>query len=185
MGKTIQDEILISTINKMFKGEVVDVHLGGPDTRKGVGVPQGNPVSAILANIYLNELDNYILKLKDETDQGQASNRKANPEWTKATWVAANELKVAKSHKAKRMLRRDLYRKKVKEAEKLKIKRHLTSEIEHAHEYCRLHYVRYADDYLIAIKGPKELALKVKDRCEEFIKSDLHLEVKGENNLLH
>ena len=50
--------------------------------------------------------------------------------------------------------------------------------------YHRIHYVRYADDYLIAIKGPKSLALTIKRETENFLKSSLHFELKG-GELVH
>merc|ERR1712078_117889 len=50
--------------------------------------------------------------------------------------------------------------------------------------YHRLYYVRYADDYLIAVKGPKALAKDVKTRTEAFLKSNLHFALKG-GDLIH
>lgn len=45
-------------------------------------------------------------------------------------------------------------------------------------------YVRYADDYLIAVTGPKWLAKDVQKRTRNFLKSDLHFNLK-EGNLIH
>ena len=50
--------------------------------------------------------------------------------------------------------------------------------------YHRLHYVRYADDYLIAVKGPKWLAKNIQERTQLFLKSNLYLKLK-EGELLH
>lgn len=80
LRETIDDETLFHTIHRMLKCRVVGLHLGGPDVSKGFGIPQGNPMSSILANIYMNELDNHILKLKTQTDNGEASNVKFTPE---------------------------------------------------------------------------------------------------------
>lgn len=49
---------------------IKDIEKGGPDTSKGVGVLQGDPLSPLLTNIYLNEFDNYIKELKKEVDCG-------------------------------------------------------------------------------------------------------------------
>lgn len=43
----------------------------------------------------------------------------------------------------------------------------------------RLYYVRYADDYLTAVNGPKWLAKEVKRRTENFLKSNLHFQLKN------
>ena len=50
--------------------------------------------------------------------------------------------------------------------------------------YHRLYYVRYADDYLIAVKGPKWLAKDIQKRTQNFLKSNLHFQLK-EKNLIH
>jgi retron-type reverse transcriptase len=178
LRETIDDETLFHTIHRMLKCRVVGLHLGGPDVSKGFGIPQGNPMSSILANIYMNELDNHILKLKTQTDNGEASNVKFTPEWIKATKILGKDLLPAKSIEAKKKLRREIYRTKVRLAHKNKTKQFLTSELGEE-GYIRIHYVRYADDYLIAVKGTKELAIKVMESTATFIKSDLHLEIKG------
>jgi len=39
--------------------------------------------------------------------------------------------------------------------------------------------VRYADDYLIAVKGPKSLARDIQKKTQDFLKSNLHFSLKG------
>ena len=45
--------------------------------------------------------------------------------------------------------------------------------------YHRVYYVRYADDYLIAVKGPKWLAKEIMKKSQDFLKSSLHFSLKG------
>ena len=176
--KSVEDQILVDTLYKLFNMPVKDLNLGGPDTSKGVGVSQGNPLSPLLANVYLNELDHFMDQLKKGVDKG--SPQSINSEWTKATWVGASELSRAKTRKAKAALRRDLYRTKVKMATKAGIERRpLTDEQAGDNVYHRVHYVRYADDYLIAVKGPKWLAKEIMKKSQDFLKSSLHFSVKG------
>jgi Type II intron maturase len=47
-----------------------------------------------------------------------------------------------------------------------------------------LQYVRYVDDFLIGIVGPRSLVLHAQNQIDIFIKSDLHLEVK-QNNIVN
>jgi hypothetical protein len=47
-----------------------------------------------------------------------------------------------------------------------------------------IQYVRYADDFLIGVVGSNEFAAKVRQEVTNYIKSDLHLNVK-KDNLLH
>jgi RNA-directed DNA polymerase len=57
LRQTIKDESLIKVIRKMLKAGVIDF---GELMITDVGVPQGSVVSPLLANVYLNELDNFI-----------------------------------------------------------------------------------------------------------------------------
>lgn len=41
-------------------------------TRSGIGTPQGNVASPVLANIVLDKLDKFLLKYKDNFSQGKA-----------------------------------------------------------------------------------------------------------------
>ena len=91
----------------------------------------------------------------------------------------------AKTRKAKSSLRRELYRKKVKLATKAGIPRKpITDEQMGNKVYHRLYYVRYADDYLISVKGPKWLARDVQNKTQNFLKSNLHFSLKG-GDLIH
>ena len=175
--------MVIDTLNKLFKMRVKDVEKGGPDTSEGIGVPQGNPLSPLLANVYLNELDHFMDSLKKEIDKGTPGN--TSKEWRQATWVSIAELSRAKTKKAQSNLRRDVYRQKVKDATKAGIRRNPESDEQQGNRaYHRLYYVRYADDYLIAVKGPKWLAKEAQKKTQDFLKSNLHFTLK-EGDLLH
>ena len=49
--------------------------------------------------------------------------------------------------------------------------------------YRRMHYVRYADDFIITIIGPKSEAIEIKDKCAEFL-SELNLTLSEEKTLI-
>ena len=144
--------MLVDTLYKFFNAPIKGKEQGGPDTSKGVGVPQGNPFSPLLMNIYLNEFDQFILALKEEIDKGKPSSQNTK-EWNQATHVPANELKRARSRKAKNKLKREIRRSKIKAARKAGIqqKPEVDADLPN-HIYHRIYYVRYADDYLIAFK---------------------------------
>jgi len=86
-------------------------------------------------------------------------------------------LKNVKNIEKKKQVHRELYRKKVKEATKNHIPRYIYN------DSCkqlrrRIYYVRYADDFLIGIHGTKEFAKKIQFKTEQYLKENLHLNIK-------
>ena len=169
---------------KIFNAPVKDEHLGGSKCSLGVGVPQGSPLSPILCNIYLTKLDIFLEELANRVKSGNII-RKQNPLWSKATWVTATELKRAKSEKAKKNLKRQLYKQKVKAAISAKIPRHVVGDnpvVETQRK--RIYYVRYADDFLIGVVGEKKFAIEIQAKVIQFLKQNLHLKIKMKRELL-
>jgi retron-type reverse transcriptase len=183
LRESIDDQFMVDTLYKFFNMPVKNLNLGGPDTSKGIGVPQGNPLSPLLANVYLNELDHFMGRLKKEVDKGIPG--QTSVEWRKSTWVETSELSNAKTRKGRSTLRRELYRKKVQMATKAGVSRKpITDEQAGDKVYHRVYYVRYADDYLIAVKGPKWLARDILKKTQDFLKSNLNFSLKCDD-LVH
>lgn len=183
LSEFIKDQILVDTLYKFFNAPMIKVGKKNLINSKNIGLPQGNPFSLILANIYMNEFDDFIKKLKKETYENKI--KVVSKKWGRFTRVSYTELVCAKTKKAKKNLKRQLCRTKAKEATKFKIEK--AFKIDKPKEnraYHRLFYVRYVDDYLIAIKGPKWLARDIKNRAENFLKSNLHFQLT-KKNLIH
>jgi len=87
--------MMVDTLYKLFNMSVKNSSDGGPATSKGTGVPQGNPLSSTLVNVYLNELDQFMDCLKKDVNKGTFQ------EWAKATRVEAFELSKAKTRKVR------------------------------------------------------------------------------------
>lgn len=136
------------------------------------GVPQGNLLSPILSNIYLNELDQYIEKeiIPKYTKGNKAE---VNKDYIAATTLTEEEKRWSFNRKASK---RAALRKRAR-------KKGLSYTLI-TNAYQRTKYIRYADDFIIGYRGPKENAIKIKEEIISFLKSNLHLKVNEEKTKL-
>lgn len=178
LNKSIEDQLLIDILYKFFNAPIKGKERRGSDSSKGIGIPQGNPFSPLLMNIYLNEFDQFILTLKKEIDKGKQSSQNTK-ELRDAIEVKMHEFKRARSRKAKNKLKKEIRQSKIKTAKKVGLQQKSESDKGLFNNVChRIYYVRYADDYLIVFKGPKKTAKIIKERSENFLKSNLHFKIK-------
>jgi group II intron reverse transcriptase/maturase len=132
------------------------------------GTPQGAIVSPILSNLYLHKLDTYV-------------ERELIPAYTHGQERQKNHRYFAlmtQAYKRRKQGRRDEASALTKEAQRL------PTVDPHDPAYQRLHYVRYADDWLLGFVGPKEEAEVIKERLRTFLRETLKLELSQEKTLI-
>lgn len=169
--KKIRDARIIKLIYKFLKAGYME---NWKYHKTYSGTPQGGIISPLLANIYLHELDKFVMKLKDDFDK--LSKDKITPEYREAH----NEIKRI-SYRLKKLDGEE--REKLLEEYRVK-RRRLMSIPCTAQTDKRIKYVRYADDFLIAVKGSKEDCLEIKRRLAEFISNRLRMELSEEKTLV-
>lgn len=132
------------------------------------GVPQGSIVSPILANIYYNELDEFVktLKIKYETPRSEWNNRKS-PAYKALEHKISKISKTMRQHELHSLERQNL----VKELKILRAERLKTDGLKD--KRIRVEYVRYADDWMIGVSGDRKLTCKIKEEISVFTKEIL------------
>jgi group II intron reverse transcriptase/maturase len=132
------------------------------------GTPQGGIASPILANIYLDRLDQYIVgTLIPQHTRGE--HRRTNPAYNRAKTRAHKLLRLGHKEEALAL---------IKETQKL------PSVDPNDAEYRRLRYVRYADDFLLGFKGPRAEAEDIKAQIGAFLRETLRLDLSEEKTLI-
>ena len=137
------------------------------------GTPQGGIISPLLANIYLHELDKFMIKLKEDFD------KPAEQKYTKEYQLAQS--RVASKKRKMKNAQTD-YKSLVeewKEARREMLKTPSKSQTDKV-----IKYIRYADDFLIGINGSREDCQEIKQKIAEFMANELNMELSEEKTLI-
>ena len=138
------------------------------------GTPQGGIISPLLANIYLHELDKFVMKLKSEFDTPGVG--QITPEYRELH----NEIKRL-SHRLTKVTgeEREMLLAEYKPKRQKLMTIPCTAQTDK-----KLKYVRYADDFLIAVKGNREDCQWIKSKLAEFIGDTLKMELSEDKTLI-
>ena len=171
LNNKIKDARIIKLIYKFLKAGYIE---SWRYHRTHSGTPQGGIISPLLANIYLHELDKFAMTLKSEFDT--PNTEKITPEYRERH----NEIKrlshrIKKSEGVGRERLLDEYRPKRKQLMTIPC----TSQTDK-----KIKYIRYADDFLIAVKGNREDCQMIKSKLTEFIRHTLKMELSEEKTLI-
>lgn len=178
LRKRIKDEKMIRLIWKFLRAGFME---DWQYNKTFSGTPQGGIISPLLANIYLDEFDKWIENvLMVEMNEGQAKKRKRNPEY-RALEYQLGKLKK-KAAVETDIEKQEALKKEYKEMRKKLIKLPYYDGMNKG--YRSIKYVRYADDFLIAVHGSKEDSLTVKARIKEYLEKELKIELSDEKTLI-
>lgn len=138
------------------------------------GCPQGGIISPVLANIYLNELDNHVMKLKKDFDVEATA--PYTPEYTA---IVDKRKRLHDKIKSRTGLEREQLIEEYQSAtaQMFKIPAKLC-------EDKKIKYIRYADDFLIAVNGNRQECEQIKEQLAEFIRNTLKMELSQEKTLI-
>lgn len=153
------DQATVELIRKLLKAGYVDIHhLSSRSEYSTEGIPQGSLISPLLCNLYLHELDNFVeQQLYPSYNRGKK--RPNDPKY------------------AKRYQKTDLDKQVLSEYPELKdalnrVKHNRfvlsTNAATDAFDpgFRRLHYVRYADDFMLGFIGPRKEAIAIRSAIE-------------------
>lgn len=178
LKEEIKDQEFIEFIWKAIRAKYIKTLSNEADYIE-TGTPEVDTLSPILSNIYLHKLDKFMQKkVNDSKETGAVS--LDNPEYKKIhTKIYNNRQLFSKKYRYNSKLLKSQKERRLDEIQKLE-KEQAKYKSKIKREGYRIHYVRYADDFLIGINGPRSLVKKIKNEVHEFLKKELLLELNIE-----
>ena len=171
IGNKIKDARLIKLIWKMLRAGYME------DWRYNAtysGTPQGGILSPLLANIYLHELDKFVMQMSEEFYQ--KSPRSETVEYKTISH---------KLYSISRRIKKSTGDERLKQIEEFKaLKKVLLKTPSKQQSDKKIKYVRYADDFIIGVNGSKEDCIKIKSKLSEFIATRLKMTLSEEKTLI-
>jgi group II intron reverse transcriptase/maturase len=158
LAKKITDTRFLNLIWKLLGAGYLDLHGARKDSL--AGTPQGGLASPILANVYLHELDEKVEEIRQRLERGAKKRR--NPLHRKLS-----------ARKQALQRRRETNTKEFRQV--VSHLRSIPSVVVDDTDFIRVRYIRYADDWLIRVCGPRALAERIREELATFLEQDLHL----------
>jgi group II intron reverse transcriptase/maturase len=171
IGNKVKDARLIKLVWKFLKaGYMEDWQYNGTHS----GCPQGGIISPLFSNIYLHELDTFVVNLAEKFDKPSERNCTAEYGAIKRDRYRLSERIEA----AEEPERSDLIN-QYKELRAKQLKTPYKSQTDK-----KIKYIRYADDFLIGVNGSKEDCAWIKQELSDFIAGTLKMELSEEKTLV-
>ena len=171
LSEKIDDDRFLALIRKMLRaGYMEDWNY----SKTYSGTPQGGVISPILANIYLDKLDQYFNELQPLYTRGKE--RSLSKEY-KSLYGALGRTRF-------RLNRKDLPLGSPERKEQVEKIQALQKQIRDTpvgndfdQSFRRLWYARYADDFVCGLIGSQKEAEELMVKVRDYLKDVLHLEV--------
>jgi group II intron reverse transcriptase/maturase len=132
------------------------------------GTPQGGVVSPILSNIYLDRLDRFVTEILLPT-YTQGTKRREHPEYRRLLNLGQYYRDTGRYEKAEDLRRQA---------------QAYPSQDPNDPDSRRLRYVRYADDFLLGLAGPRTEAEDIREKLAAFLHQELTLTLSPEKTLM-
>lgn len=163
IGKKVKCEATLNLLKLALTAGFVE--FGQMAVIGDLGTPQGSVLSPLLCNIYMHELDHFMEQLMQEKNRGK----------TRAKNLAYSQLQYQKEN----------INLTTEEKRQIGIQmRKIPSKELFDPNFTRVKYIRYADDFVISVIGPKKLAEEIKSEVSSYLKNELMLDMSVDKTKL-
>lgn len=176
LSQRIKDKKFINVIKDFLKCGIMD---SGTYEDLLVGVPQGGIVSPLLFNIYMHEFDQWIYKSYIRT-VNKSKKKVFNPKYTYFRRELTNTINLIRNPSTPKQQKRQL-KKHIKLI--LQSRKSVPTYIPESIPKFS-HYVRYADDWILFVAGPKSEAIQIKSEIEKYSRDVMKMTLSVEKTLI-
>jgi group II intron reverse transcriptase/maturase len=163
LRRRISDERFISLIRKALNAGYWAEETG---TQRSVhGMPRGDLLNPILSNIYLSEFDNFVMNICERECKCGAGERPSRDD---------GRLEKIKARCIGKGLTPE------NSPERIRQIHNTPAGMANDPKFREVKYIRYADDWIIGVTGPKSLAERIRNECGEFLSENLGLTLNDE-----
>ncbi len=134
------------------------------------GSPQGSISSPILTNIYLDKLDRELATISQRYTNGKRRKRNS----TQVRLIRQRRLLLEQGATTPSL--RDELQNQLRDLNH-RILQTPSADYHHPTDYTRVKFMRYADDVIVGVIGPRALAEQVREDLASFLAKDLKLEL--------
>lgn len=177
LRRRVKDERFIQLIHKALKAGYIEKTV---PILSLIGTPQGSIVSPILANIYFHELDCFVESLQSEYTTKIEDRKRRSTKIYNQLAMSVSKVETQLSECSDPVERKQLAKKlRQLKRQRASIKAYETESIPIV-----IRYVRYADDWILGVNGPRKIAEQIKKQVTEFLKKQLQLTLSAEKTKL-
>lgn len=169
LRKRISDERFLNLVYKALRAGYYEFNRPVDSLS---GTPQGSIVSPILCNIYFDAFDKFVESVIAREEKG--SGKKLNREYKNLS-ARLDRLRKKLATLTGEAREECL---KVIQAERQKLLSMPSASNDPS--MIKVKYVRYADDWIVGINGPHDLAVTLKEEFRRFFETELHLTLSPE-----